>query len=225
MKGHAHRTLAFLAALASMGVLPAARAEQAATVHVAACGLEFDLPAGYKVTRPQRSADERNGRACAFDIVKVRAEPAPRGECKDQEQGGQPPYKVCDWRIDAGPPTPSVRVARADSGGTALLESFTRAEDGRWMVPNAHAGDQPAEAGEFCGKPAWRGETIVRMFWLRTRTPSTGIYAGSGSTEVTLVQFAPNLLVQVQNPPIDNTGEFSAFCASLRLGVRAKDLP
>lgn len=199
--------------------------EPAATVQVAACGLEFDLPVAYKITRPKRQADEHNGRACAFDIVKLRPEPAPRGECKDKEEGGQPPYKVCDWMIDAGPPTPSVQVVRQGPKGT-LLDSFTRAEDGRWMVPNAQAGDQPAQAADFCGKPAWTGETIVRMYWWRTRTKNyTGIYAGSGGADVTLVQLAPDLFMQLQNPPIDHAGEFSAFCTSLRLGARVQDLP
>ncbi|MES2612029.1 MAG: hypothetical protein V4679_17390 [Pseudomonadota bacterium] len=222
----ARRTLSFLAVLACICVHPAAQAAPASTVQVAACGLEFDLPAGYKITRPKRSADERDGRACAFDIVKTRPGPAPRGECKDKEEGGQPPYEVCDWMVSGGPPSPSVQVVRTRPGGTALLDSFTRGEDGRWTVPNAQAGDQPAQAAEFCGKPAWKGETIVRLGWWRARTKNyTGIYAGSGGADVTLVPLAPDLFVQLQNPPIDEAGEFSAFCSSLRLGARAQDLP
>ena len=226
MMGPTRTTLAFSAMLACVSFHSCAHAEPAATVHVAACGLEFDLPTGYRITRPKRSADERDGRACAFYIAKIRPEPVPRGECKGKEEGGQPPYKVCDWMVDAGPASPSVQVARTRPGGTALLDSFTLAEDGRWMVPNAQAGDQPATAADFCGKPAWKGETVARMFWGRTRTKNyTEIYAGSGGADVTLVPLAPDLFVQLQNPPIDDTGEFSAFCASLRLGARAQDLP
>ncbi len=226
MMGPMRTTLACVAMLASVYVHPCARAETATTVHLAACGLEFDLPPGYRITRPKRSSDERDGRACAFDIVKARPEPAPRGECKGKEEGGQPPYKVCDWMVNGGPSSPSVQVVRTRPGGTALLDSFTLAADGSWMVPNAQASDQPAEAADFCGKPAWKGETVVRTFWRRTRTKNyTEIYAGSGGTDVTLVPLAPDLFVQLQDPPIDIAGEFSAFCTSLRLGARAQDLP
>jgi hypothetical protein len=31
--------------------------------------------------------------------------------------------------------------------------------------------------------------------------------------------------VQLQDPPIDEAGDFSVFCTSLRLGARAQDLP
>ena len=82
-------------------------AEPAATVQVAACGLEFELPAAYQVTRPQRQTDEHHGRACAFDIVKLRPEPAPRGECKDKEEGVPSPISpptlapACGWMREA----------------------------------------------------------------------------------------------------------------------------
>ncbi|BEP96959.1 hypothetical protein GmRootA79_53440 (plasmid) [Acidovorax sp. A79] len=213
--------------LAAFSNLPSAAQTTAPTaIHVAACGLEFDLPAGYKITRPQRQADARYDQSCAFDIVKAKPGPPLRGECKDEQEGGQPPYHVCDWEVNAGPPTPSVRVARIRPGTHAWLDSFTRTDDGRWMVPNAHAGDQPAEAFSFFGKPAWKGEHVVRMFWWRTRTKNyTGIYAGSGGADVTLVQLAPDLFVQLANPPDDAQGGCQTFCASLRLGARAQDLP
>lgn len=133
---------------------------------------------------------------------------------------------MCDWEVDSGPPTPSVRVTRLRPGAPVWLDSFSRADDGSWMVPNAHAGDQLAEAFSFFGKPAWKGEHIVRMFWFRARTKNfTGIYAGSGGLHVTLVQFAPDLFVQLANPPDDTQGDCQTFCASLRLGARAHDLP
>lgn len=194
--------------------------------HVAACGLEFELPAGYRITRPKRIEEPRDGRRCAFDIVDSRPAPPRRGECKDKDDGGEPPYDVCDWMLDDGPQPSSVQVARTNAGGTPLVDSFSRGEDGRWMVPNAQAGDQPAESIDFFGKPAWKGETIVRMYWRRQRVKDyTGIYGGSGGADVTLVQFAPDLHVQLQNPPADEDGTCTTFCASLRLGARGGDLP
>lgn len=227
----ARRTMIALVAFALAGIPWLAEAGQRPPTHVAACGLEFDLPAGYKVTRPKREADPGNGRQCAFDIVPAKPKPPVRGECMDEEAGGQPPFDVCDWMIDAGPGYPAVQVARTRIGGYPLLDAFLLdtyrlREDSRWMVPNAQAGDQPAEAVTYCGKPAWKGETIVRGTWYRSRTKDyTGIYAGSFGADVTLVQFAPDLFVQLQNPPIDDAGEFSVFCASLRLGTRTQDLP
>lgn len=203
-----------------------ARADTASPAHVAACGLEFDLPAGYKITRPKRTSDPRDGASCAFDIVRARSDPPQRGDCKDEEDGGQPPYNVCDWMIDAGPAAPSVRVVRAPPGGRPLLDVFVPGDDGLWNVVNAQAGDQPAKAIDFFGKPAWRGETIVRMYWYRQRVKNyTGIYAGSGGGDVTLVQFAPGLFVQLQSEPADVLGDCTAFCPSLRLGARTQDLP
>lgn len=219
-------TTAALALLATVGMPHAARAAEPPATHIAACGLEFDLPAGYKITRPKRSADTGNGARCGFDIVKARPEPPQRGECKDKEEGGSPPYDVCDWVIDTGTPSPSVEVVRTRPGGLPLLDAFWLERDGRWMVPNAQAGDQPAQSIDFFGKPAWKGETIVRLGWRRTRTKNyTGIYAGSGGTDVMLVRFAPDLLVQLQAPPQDSDGTCQTFCASLRLGERRQDLP
>ena len=220
------RTVPAFALLATLGMLPCAQAGQPTTIPVAACGLEFDLPVGYKTTRPKRMELAPHGRLCAINIVKARPDPVQQGECKDKEDGGQPPYNVCDWVINIGTPGPSVQVVRIWPGGSPLLDAFMREEDGRWMVSNAQAGAQPAEATTFCGKPAWKGETTVRMGWSRQRVKNyTGIYAGSGGADVTLVQFAPDLFVQLQNPPIDEKGEFSVFCASLKLGTRAQDLP
>jgi len=194
--------------------------------HVAACGLEFDLPAGYKVTRPKRDGSPQDGASCDFDIVQARPAPPQRGECKGREDGGQPPYNVCDWMIAAGPATPSVRVVRAPPGRKPVLSAFAPGDDGRWTVSNAQAGDQPAESFIFHGKPAWRGETIVRGYWYRQRVKHfNGIYAGSFGGDVTLVQFAPSLFVELQDPPQDEGGNCTTFCASLRLGSRTQDLP
>lgn len=212
--------------LAVAGLLPAKAADRPPVAHVAACGLEFDLPAGYKVTRPQRVTDLSSSASCGFDIVKAKPEPPRRGECMDAEDGGQPPYDVCDWTIDAGPDSPSVQVVRVRPGGRPVLDAFVLHDDGQWNVVNAQAGDQPAEAIDFHGKPAWTGETIVRGSWRRLRVKHyTGIYAGSFGADVTLVQFAPDLFVQLQAPPLDESGECATFCPSLRLGERTQDLP
>lgn len=218
-----HR-LATVFALTAIGLPCAARPGTPSAVHVAACGFEFDLPAGTKITRPRRE-EASGGRLCAFDVVPTRPGPPPRGECKDEEDGGQPPYDVCDWMIDGGPPSRNVQVVRVRPGG-APFRNFTLEDDGRWTVSNAQAGAQPADAFDFFGRPAWKGEAIVRMYWWRARTKDyTGIYAGSGGAEVTLVQFAPDLFVELENPPLDEDGECRTFCASLRPGARTQDLP
>ncbi len=161
---------------------------QPSTGHIAACGLEFDLPAGHKITRPSRMADAQGGASCSFDIVRAKPEPPQRGDCKDKADGGQPPYNVCDWVIGTGPASPSVQVVRAPPGGSPLLSAFVRDDDGRWGVVNAQAGIQPAQAIDFFGKSAWKGETIMRMYWYRQRVKNyNGIYAGSGGSDVTLV--------------------------------------
>lgn len=204
-----------------------AQTDPAPAAHVAACGLEFDLPAGYKITRPKRTQVEDGGRQCTFDIAKAKPDPPPRGECKDKDEGGQPPYHVCDWMLSTGgPATPSVRVVRAVNGqpeSLRAIDPFFRGNDGRWMLPNAQAGDQPAEPTDFHGKTAWHGETVVRLSWWRQRVKNyTGIYAGSGGVSTTLVQFAPDLLVQLQD---DGQEWCAVLCPSLRLGARAQDLP
>lgn len=220
-------TAAFL--LAAAGLSGAVRADTASTIHVAACGLEFDLPADYKITRPKRSTqDGDGGRQCSFDIVKARPDPPQRGECKDKSEGGQPPYNVCDWMLSTGSPsTPSVRVVRGQPESLSTIDPFFRSgeikDGGHWMLPNAQAGDQPAAPFDFHGKSAWRGETAMRMDWWRQRVKNyTGIYAGSSEVSVTLVQFAPDLLVQLQS---DEEEWCAVFCPSLRLGARSQDLP
>lgn len=97
--------------------------------------------------------------------------------------------------------------------------------------PSAHAGEPApvhvAACGfKFCARPAWKGETIVRMHWWRSRTKNyTGIQPGSGAASVTLVPLAHYLFLQLQDPPIDEAGDFSVFCTSLRLSARVQDLP
>lgn len=210
-----------------LGMPGTGQASGPAAVRVGVCGLEFELPAGYKITRPKRIASVGESRGCSFDVVRSRPEPAPRGDCKNKEEGGSPPYDRCDWRVDNGPMSPSVQVVRMLSGDRSrTMSSFWRADDGHWMVPNAQAGNQVAEAIDYCGKSAWRGDAVVRLGWSRAHTKDyPGIYAGSGSTEVTWVQLAPDLFVQLNNPPIDDQSGFSVFCASLRLGTRKQDLP
>lgn len=215
----------------------AAQTAAPSATHVAACGLEFDLPPGYKITRPHRTPTRgsggNSGRQCSFDIVKSKPEPPQRGECKGEEDGGQPPYDVCDWMLRAGPVGPagpagrSVRVVRAPPGKPlGRIDPYWRDEEGRWMLPNAQAGDQPAEPFDFYGKPAWRGEVVYRIYWYRERAKYyTGMYGGSASGPVVLVQFAPGLFVQLDDPLLDDDGHCDLLCPSLRLGARAQDLP
>jgi hypothetical protein len=226
----ARQTAAF-ALLAAASLPCAAQTGAPAAVHVAACGLEFDLPVGHKITRPKRSENWRGARECAFDIVPTKPAP-PERQCKDEDEGGWPPYDVCDWIPD--PLTSGggkVWVARVRPTDLPLnIGPFVRTGDGQWAAANAQnpLTPEPARRTKFFGKPAWKGEAIVRLHWIRQRVKSDKvIYAGSGGSEVTLVQFAPDLLVALQDPPADADGgdTCQTFCASLRLGTRTQDLP
>jgi hypothetical protein len=190
-------------------------ADQAPTI--SACGIEFELPRAYKITRPKRSVTHgANVRVCAFDIVPARHKPE-RGECKDKEEGGSPPYQRCDWVVDSGTPYPSVQVALARLEDHPALDPFSFDEN-TWKLPNAHAGDQAAKRVDFFGKPAWQGEIVTRLYWWRTRTKDyQGIYAGSGGFDATLLQLSADLaVVLVAPPPDDDNGDCRIFCASLR---------
>lgn len=216
MSGHRLARRLLLAAILALGV-DAQAAEAVPTQTVRSCGVAFELPRTWKITRPRRSVDARGLAVCAFDVVAAKPVP-PQLECKDGEDGGPPPYEVCDWAIDGGPEWPSVQVAQVDLAAThPSIEPFEFV-DGAWRLPNPYADAKPLAASDFFGKPAWRGEALRRMSWYRTRVKSEQrMHAGTGSAAAVLLLLAPRLAVALVDPPYDDERrECSLFCASLR---------
>lgn len=197
---------------------------------VMACGLAFELPVHYRITKPRRSETFDGAPLCSFDVVAARKEP-PQLDCKDKEDGGSPPYKVCDWAISDGKAWPTVQVARTRiDTDRKQLDPFTF-EDDAWRLPNPYAPAQAAERFDFFGKPAYRGEALVRMSWYRTRVkaPYDAMYAGAGSADAVLLQLTPALAVVLVAPPADHPGgdvtECRIFCKTLRAAGRPGDEP
>lgn len=178
-----------------------------------------------KVIRPKREPStegDGEGRQRSFDIVKAKPDPPQRSECKDEDDGGQPPYGVCDWTFPLPDSArPIVRVVRAPPESLRYVTPVFRNEDGRWMRPSARTSDQPGEPFDS----TWRDEAIARPYWWHQSIKNyTPIYAGTGDTAVTLVSFAPDLFVQLHDLPV-NKSPRTMLCPSLSLGARAQDLP
>lgn len=225
MSGRAARRLLLAAILVPWVDAQAAEAVPPQTVR--SCGVAFELPRTWKITRPRRTVDAQGLAVCAFDVVA--AKPAPlQLDCKDEEDGGSPPYEVCDWAIDGGPEWPSVQVAQVDLAAThPSIEPFEFV-DGAWRLPNPYADAEPLAASDFFGKPAWRGEALTRMSWYRTRVKSgQRMHAGTGSAEAVLLQLAPGLAVVLVDPPYDDDErrECRFFCASLRPDESGRSRP
>lgn len=197
---------------------------------VMACGLAFELPVHYRITKPRRTESFDGVRLCSFDVVAARKEP-PQLDCKDKEDGGSPPYKVCDWAISDAKGWPTVQVARTRIDTDHQQVDPFMFEDGAWRLPNPYAPAQAAERFDFFGKPAYRGEALVRMAWYRTRVkaPYDAMYAGAGSADAVLLQLTPTLAVALLAPPADHPGgdvtECRVFCKSLRAAGRPGDEP
>lgn len=194
---------------------------------VMACGLAFELPVHYRVTKPRRTEGVDGMRLCAFDVVPAKMPPREL-ECKDKDEGGLPPYKVCDWAIDGAKAWPTVQVARTRIDIDHKQVDPFQFENGAWRLPNAQADAEAAERFRFFGKRAYRGETVTRMSWYRTRIKSSeSIYAGTGTTQAVLMQLTPQLAVVLVDPPADDSAggvkECRIFCQSLRAAGRPGD--
>lgn len=217
-----------------MGASQASRtlALASAVASVRACGVAFDLPAAYRITRPRRSVTHQGVRVCAFDVVPASAT-AERLECKDEAEGGSPPYGLCDWEIRSGREWPTVQVARTRVDVDRLPLPPFEFERGAWRLPNAHAPAAPAQKVAFFGRQARHGEAVSRASWYRAKArPSVEIYAGASSTGAYLLQLTPELAVVLVSPPVDpgatdagGTGQCKVFCRSLRAAARPSEEP
>lgn len=195
---------------------------------VMACGLAFELPVHYRIAKPRRS-EEGGVRLCSFDVVPA-GKPAPlQLDCKDKDEGGSPPYKVCDWAIGGVQSWPSVQVARLQIPGHQEVGPFVF-EEGAWRLPNPYGPAEPVKLADFFGRPAYQGEIIARLSWYRTRTKEfASIHAGTADIPAVLFQLNSALAVVLVNPPGDgaDTGasDCTVFCASLRAAGRPGDEP
>lgn len=216
--------------LSSSGARPSGAAEGA--VSVRACGVAFDLPSQYRITRPVRSVSRQGVRMCAFDVVP--AQPTPKQlECKDEAEGGSPPYPLCDWDISAGLDWPTVQVARTRLDADHLPLDPFNFERGAWRTPNAHAPAQPSTKVSFFGRQARYGEVLMRASWHRTKAqPAVSMHAGTSSADAYLLQLTPQLAVVLVSPPLDSAvhksegvGGCHTFCRSLRAAGRPSEEP
>jgi hypothetical protein len=201
-------------------------------VSVRACGVAFDLPSQYRITRPVRSVSRQGVRVCAFDIVPAQAAPKSL-ECKDEAEGGSPPYPLCDWDISAGHDWPTVQVARTRVDADRLPLDPFNFERGAWRLPNAHAQAALSSKVPFFGRQARHGEVLMRAAWHRTKAqPAVGMQAGTSSADAYLLQLTPQLAVVLVSPPLDSAAHKSegvggchTFCRSLRAAGRPSEEP
>lgn len=196
---------------------------------VMACGLAFELPVEYRITKPRRAEGAGGMGLCSFDVVSAKRQPREL-ECKDRDEGGSPPYKVCDWTVGDGNEWPTVQVARTRIDTDHRSLGPFQFEEGAWQLPNAYRGFDVAERFRFFGKRAYRGEVVTRLYWVRTRVKEyESSYAGAGGVGAVLVQLTPHLAVALAGPPTDRSAdgvtECRIFCQSLRAAGRPGDEP
>ncbi len=196
---------------------------------VMACGLAFELPVEYRITKPRRTQGSGGMGLCAFNVVPTVDAPKEL-ECKSKEEGGSPPYNVCDWRLGGVSEWPTVQVARTrmDTDHRSI-EPF-QFEDGAWQLPGPQRGAEALERTRFFGKRAYAGEAASGGYWERTRIRKyESIYAGVGSVDAVLMQLTPQLAVVLVDPPTDRSAdgvtECRIFCKSLRAAGRPGDEP
>ena len=196
------------------------------STHVQTCGIEFDLPAGYRITKPKRSAPSESLSSCE---VQIKSSKPPRSlpmECKSKEEDGRPPYNVCDWTIETTGTTPAIQVFRAQLSDKPTLGPFSANDNHEWVLPNAYRNPDPVNALSCGPHPGWSGDWITRGQWIRTKVKNDpGHYAGAFDDPFALVQLAPDIAV-VLNPQIfELHQDWQAFCATLRLSPHKRDLP
>ncbi|MBL8298011.1 MAG: hypothetical protein JNN30_06620 [Rhodanobacteraceae bacterium] len=220
------RTVAF-ALIVAAGISCNARGESMPVVHVAVCGLEFDMSFDYRASRPTRVTNSDGMRLCTFNVVAVRPDRFRQPECKTKDEGGQPPYHVCDWVLDRGVSSrPSVQVARARLENRPHLDPFSADEEGRWRLSGSPEGNRPTETLDSSGKSIWHGEISTSTSWRRSQIRNYSIIdAGPGRAPYTLVQLAPDVAVVLNELGWGENQAGEIFRSSLRLGKRKQDLP
>ncbi|MBD9393636.1 hypothetical protein [Acidovorax sp. ACV01] len=229
--------VAWLCLRLAMALLPGVVAAQAGKPAVAtspvlpptvmACGLAFELPVQYRITRPRRTEGSGGMGVCAFDVVPA-INPPKVLECKNKDEGGSPPYNVCDWTLSGVTDWPTVQVARTRiEVDHQPMEPF-QFEGGVWLLPKV--GAEALARTRFFGKRAYLGEAVAGSTWYRTRIKKyESIHAGVGSVDAVLMQLTPQLAVVLVSPPTDSSeGGLEAcriFCGSLRAAGRPADEP
>lgn len=183
---------------------------------VTTCGITFDLPSHLRITKPKRTINDEGVAECEFRVVRRGAHT--ERQCRDKEEGGSPPYKICDWYI-YGLHDDNVVVAQTNLSKDHKQVGRFRFEDGRWQ----HIGydERPTEDIDVYGKPGFMAETYYRGWWYRATVKDFQTeHAGSYGDTAILVQLTPSIAVAMEPPPADDdAGECKIFCSSLRPAV------
>ncbi len=224
--------MALLPGVAAAQTVPSAAAASPGPARpptVMACGLAFELPVEYRVTRPRRTEGPGGMRLCSFNVVSA-ANPPKELKCMDKEEGGSPPYNVCDWALSGAGDWPTVQVARTRMDTDHQSIDPFQFEESGWQLPNAYRGAEALKRTRFFGKRAYLGEAVTRGSWYRTRVKKyESMQAGARSVDAVLMQLTPQLAVVLVGPPLDRSAdgvtECRVFCGSLRAAGRPGDEP
>ena len=183
---------------------------------VTTCDVTFMLPAHLKVTKPVRSINDDGVNECKVLILPIKNK---NGECKDKDEGGRPPYKVCDWTL--GEPEQSMIVARTNLRRDKKRVGDFYFEKGTWRISD----EKSAEKINFSGKSALRADSSHGAYWFRAKHQNgESIFAGTIENVQILLQLTPTIAV-VLNPAVadDDTGAgCKVFCSSLRAAKAVK---
>ncbi|KIQ36247.1 hypothetical protein RT97_02200 [Variovorax paradoxus] len=193
---------------------------------IAVCGVAFELPAAYRVTRPSRSKNEGGEDECQFSIQMAKPRDKDLYECHEEGYASQPPYDVCDWYLASGPlpvgTVASVVVAngRLDAGKQITVGDFSF-DGSAWHLPT-RLGEAPdaLKAVTFFGKQAREGLWEYKGQFRRARTENYETEYGGADGELGgLVQLAPNLLVGILGDAHRSRNWAATLSESLRVAA------
>ena len=200
---------------------PHERGAATAPATVRSCGIEFEIPSAYKITKPKRS-----GNSCSFDIVSRKPQPF-EGDCWSKEEGGTPPYDVCDWHVVVASTQETVNVVATNISERGSDIPGFEFKDGAWRSRSAYGNGQPSEVIDFFGRTAYTAESDVSgRFERKHHKKSQGRHAGTYSSTLTMFQLAPKITVVLTNPPVDDVSatqsQCTIFCESIRVDTNKK---
>lgn len=193
---------------------------------IAVCGVAFELPVAYRVTRPSRSKNEDGKDECRFSILVAKPTNKDLYECHEEGYASQPPFNICDWYLALGPlpvgTVASVVVAngRLDADAQITVGDFSF-DGGAWHLPT-RLGEAPdaLKAVMFSGKPAreglWEYKGEFHRAWTKNHQ---SVYGGADGEMGGLVQLSPNLLVGVLGDAHRSRNWAATLSESLRVAT------
>ncbi|WP_431275866.1 hypothetical protein ACQ858_06125 [Variovorax ureilyticus] len=198
---------------------------------VAVCGIAFELPSGYRVTRASRSKALAGKSECRFEVLMVNPKNPDLDECHSEgDYPSQPPYDVCDWYL-AGPLDPGVAASivvgrgRLDADQPDDIGVFSF-EDGAWRLPDVGGAHAALVQQKFFGRRALAGTWVSHGAWIRRWTKnSNSVTAGTFDVPGALLQLEPDTLLGILGDGSDSSEPASlcnsGFCMSLRVATDA----